>query len=205
MTWRRRFLIPLVVVAGFASTAALDGRAAATAEGARAFIRALGDDTVAVLADTELADEARIGALYRIFRRGFDVPTISFFALGRYRRQASREQLREYVDLFGDLIVRTYAARIGTYQGETLEILGTREATNGDIVVSSEIVRPNRTRLRIAWRVRERNGTYKVIDVVVEGISMVITQRDEFAAVIRSGGGKFEGLLAALREKAGSQ
>ncbi len=203
MLCRRNVLISLVWVAVAATLLARP--AAATPEGARAFVTSLGDRAVATFADPSLSEEARLAKLRRIFVKGFDVRTISLFVLGRYRRTASKAQIEEYRWLFRDFIVTTYASRFGDYAGESLAVKGTRTTGDGDVIVASQILRPGRDTIRVDWRVRETTNSYKIVDVVVEGVSMVITQRDEFASVIRSSGGRFEGLLAALRKKAGAR
>ena len=76
-----------------------------------------------------------------------------------------------------------------------------RGGDDSDTVVRSEIVSPGFPEVRVDWRVRRTGGAYRIVDVTVEGVSLAITQRDEFAAVIRSNGGQVEGLLSALREE----
>ena len=67
--------------------------------------------------------------------------------------------------------------------------------------MTTEIVRPNGPPVRVDWRVRKNGETLKVVDVIAEGISMLITQRDEFAAVIQNSGGKVDALIDRLRRR----
>ena len=94
--------------------------------------------------------------------------------------------------------MRIYASRLGDYGGETLRVISARAAGN-DTIVTTEVRGPDRPPLKVDWRVRGDAGTYKVVDIIIEGASMVITQRDEFASVIRRSGGNLDGLLARLR------
>jgi len=200
---RRIGLGSLMLVCALVMGVLLSTPAAANPDDARDFIRSLGDQTVATLSDDSLSEEARNDRLRLLFARGFDIRTIALFALGRHWRGASKQQLREYLGLFEEFIVTSYAERFGEYTGETLKVKGARAAGGGDVVVVSEIERPGQPGLRVDWRVRETKRGYKIVDVVVEGVSMVITQRDEFTAVIHSGGTGIEGLLTALRKKTG--
>jgi phospholipid transport system substrate-binding protein len=202
MDGRRSVLGSLILVC--ALVVALATPAAATPEGARDFIRSLGDEAVAALSDDSLSEEARTEELRQLFARGFDIRTIAFFALGRHWRGASKQQLREYLALFTEFIVTSYAERFGEYAGEILKVKGSRKGSGGDVMVMSDVVQPGKPALRVDWRVRQTNRGYKIVDVIVEGVSMLITQRDEFTAVIRSKGKGIEGLLAALREKTGT-
>ena len=87
------------------------------------------------------------------------------------------------------------------YSGETLRVTGSRPAPDGELV-SSEIVRANgQPPARVEWLLTPQNGAYKISDVIVEGVSMAVTQRSEFASVIQRNGGQVEGLITALRQK----
>lgn len=182
----------------------LSAPAAANPDGARDFIRSLSDETMATLSDDSLSKEVRTDRLRLLFARGFDIRTIALFALGRHWRGASKQQLHEYLELFEEFILASYAERFGAYGGESLAVKGARVASRRDVVVVSELEQPGQPALRVDWRVRETKRGYKIIDVIVEGVSMLITQRDEFIAVIRTHGKGIEGLLAALRKKTGS-
>lgn len=179
---------------------------AAHAETASEFVTRLGDDAVQVLTDESLSGEARVEGVYNVLSDGFDLPLIGRFVLGVHWRRASAEQRAEYGALFEQYLVNTYASRLGKYGGETLRTKGERvDSSNKDTIVSSEIVRESGPVIKVDWRVRGGTGTYKVIDIIVEGISLVITQRDEFASVIRREGSGVEGLLAQLRDRVVAQ
>jgi phospholipid transport system substrate-binding protein len=183
-------------------TGAPDRALAAAPEAARDFIMILSEDAVSVIADPSMDKEKRLRELHRLFVQGFDTRTIGRFVLGPHWRAASEQQLNEYVRLFEAFVVQSYAERLGEYAGERLEVKKARiVGSNGDVMVSSAIVRPSGPPVRVDWRVRALGNGHKIVDVIVEGVSMLITQRDEFASVIRASGGQFEGLLTALRKK----
>lgn len=194
----RQFVVALVAALLFSLSAYAQQ---ARADNAEALIASLGDRALKVLVVDSQSDEQRIEAFRGLLNEGFDLPLIGRYALGRYWRQATAGQKDEYGKLFEDFIVRTYAARLGQYSGETLKVDGSR-TDDGDTIVSSEIVRPDKPAIRVDWRVRNTDAGPKIVDVVVEGVSMLLTQRDEFASVIQRAGGNVEGLLVRLREKA---
>ena len=164
------------------------------------FIERLGVEAIEMLADPALTEQERISEFRRILVAAFDLPTIARFVLGRYWRRATTEERREFESLLEDYIVTTYAAQLGRYRGETLAVGAARG--EDDILVASEIIPHEGPPVRVDWRVRGGSGSYKIIDVVVEGISMVITQRSAFASVIQRSGGRVAGLLSELRKKA---
>ncbi len=202
MPKRRDFVRVTIAVCALLMLVGRGPAGASATDDARAFIEDLSGSAIAVLGDETLADEARLEALSALFSRGFDTTSIGIFALGRHWRRATRAQLREYIGLFDKYIVATYSARLRKYGGENLAIRSARK-TAGDVVVLTEIARARGPKVRVDWRVRQTEDGLKIIDVVVEGVSMALTQRDEFTAVLRKNGGKIEGLLMALRKRAG--
>lgn len=171
----------------------------AYAQDARAFIAALGNQAIQVLG-RGVSPQQRIARFRQIFQSDFDVPGIGQFVLGRYWRVATPEEQQEFLRLFQEYIVQSYATRLGEYGGEPFRVIGSRPS-GSETVVTSEIDRPNGSRVLVDWYVTERGGAPKITDVYVGGVSMKVTQRDEFAAVIQRSGGQVAGLLSQLREK----
>ena len=169
------------------------------------FVERLGVEAIEMLADPALTERERTSEFRRILVAAFDLPTIARFVLGRHWRRATIEERQEFQSLLEDYIVTTYAARLGRYRGETLAVGEAHGEREGDILVASEIIPREGLTVRVDWRVRGEPGSYKIIDVVVEGISMVITQRSAFASVIQRSGGRVSGLLSELRKKTGRQ
>jgi len=192
----RPFFLALVLATTFSIGAVAQKAQADTEE----FIASLGDRALQVLVVDSQSETEREDAFRELLSEGFDLRLIGRYALGRYWRRATAEQRSEYAKLFEDFIVETYVARLGEYSGETLTVVSSHP-DDQDTTVTSEIVREGRPPIRVDWRVRRGEGEPKIIDVVVEGVSMLLTQRDEFASVIQRSGGNVEGLLARLREK----
>ncbi len=117
--------------------------------------------------------------------------------LDKYWRLATPEQQGDYLALFSEYVLQTYSARLGGYAGETMTVVGARQANEKDVVVHTRIDRPSGPPITTEWRVRTTGGRYRIIDVAVDGFSMAVTQRSEFASVIQRDG--IEGLLAVLR------
>ena len=195
---KRRFLL----VTGILSVSAVLtlGAGAALAVGPDDFIRDMGRKAIDSLTAQDMTRPEREKRFRDILRRAFDMRTIARFTLGRYWSIASKKERQEYVPLLEDFIVQAYTTRFKDYNGQTFQVGKVHEINEKDRLVVSRIVQFKGPPIRVIWRVRSSNG-YRIVDVVVEGISMGITQRAEFAAVIRNNGGKVEGLLAALRKK----
>jgi len=170
----------------------------AAAQDARAFVANLGNQAIQVLGPS-VAPAQRIARFRQLFQDNFDVPGIGQFVLGRYWRVATPAEQQEFMRLFQEYIVQSYASRLGEYGGEPFRVLGSRPAGD-ETVVTSQIDRPSGGRVLVDWYLNNRGGL-KISDVYVGGVSMKVTQRDEFAAVIQRNGGRVEALLAQLRQR----
>ena len=155
---------------------------------------------VAVLAKKTPPAE-RLARFRQLFNADFDGMAIAQFVLGRYWRSASDEERQEFLKLFDDYIVFVYGTRLSDFNGETFKVRGSRSDGNGTIV-STDVYSPGASApIKIDWRLIDQNGGFKITDVIIEGISMLVTQRSEFASVIQRQGGQIGGLLALMREK----
>ncbi len=171
-------------------------------DAAEDFISAMANDAISFLGDESLSDADKQKRFTKLLTQSFDMNTIGRFALGRYWRISSAEQRKEYQNLFRSMIVDVYSRRFGEYNGQNLEIRGSRFDNEKDVTVNSFIVpQDGGQEIQVDWRVRKKNGSYKVIDVMVEGVSMALTQRSDFSSVIQRGGGEVSVLLAHLREQ----
>ena len=172
---------------------------AGTGEAAQGMITTLGNQAMAAIADTGM-DAAKKKALFRtILTQNFDMKTIGKFALGRFWREASEAQQAQYLKLYQDMIVNVYSARFENYSGQKFNVVDHRvDDASGDVIVNSTITGKG-SPVNVSWRVRPKGGAYKIIDVMVEGVSMAVTQRNDFAGVIQKGGNNVEALLTYLR------
>ncbi len=172
---------------------------AMSAETPKQMVERLGGTAVAILADPDVEPEERTRKFADLFSRGFDLPLVARIVLGRYWRVATPEQKAEYVSLFEDYVINTYANRLNSYAGQTLRITGANPISDNETMVNSMIEQPKGEPVKVDWRVLDRGGELKIVDVLVEGVSMAISQRSEFGAVIANNGGDVEALLVRLR------
>ena len=196
---RRSFLTAAFVMLAGALAPAIPAAAAADPT---AVISNLGSRALEVLGKNSPQSQ-RVARFRELLREDFDVPEISRFVLGRYWNVATEEQRAEFLKLFEEYIALAYSTRLAEYTGETFKVTGSRPDADGAIV-SSQILRPaGAAPVKVDWRLIRRNGAYKISDVSVDGISMAVTQRSEFASVIQHNGGQVQGLITMLREKTG--
>ncbi|HKT20625.1 MAG TPA: ABC transporter substrate-binding protein [Stellaceae bacterium] len=164
-------------------------------------------EAVAEMKQPQDSDEVRAAKFRALLEQGFDLPRISRFVLGRFWNTASDEERRRFTTLFENWVVRTYSARFRDYSGQTIKVTGTRPESDISTVVLSQFISPNAPQpARVEWHVRkEGDGSFKVVDVSVEGVSMALTQRDEIASVADRNGGTANGLNKALEQRLAQQ
>lgn len=170
------------------------------------FIQSLGEKAIALLSNKAVPIDTRNKEFRKLFDDSFDVSAIGRFTLGRYWRGLDEDKRREFLTLFSDMIVATYSARFTDYSGETFKVSGARSEGDNHALVSVLIDRPNSAPVRVDWRVlkNEQDNKMRIVDLVVEGISLSVTQQQEFTSVIQRGGGQIDPLLAVLRERIAS-
>ena len=121
-------------------------------------------------------------------------------ALGRSWARATPEQRKQVVAEFLAMLVRTYASAIDAYRGQTLQVLPVRmKPADTDVTVRNRYLRPGATPVAIEYQMHKTAQGWKIYDIVVEGVSLVITYRSEFDAVVKQDG--IEGLIRRLAEK----
>ncbi|MEC8775474.1 MAG: ABC transporter substrate-binding protein [Pseudomonadota bacterium] len=178
-------------------------QASATYDDSGAFVKALGDRAINLLTQSKVSDEQQETRFRLLLREGFAVDKIGRFVLGKYRRKATSEELDEFLKLFEDYIVSLYSSAFRNYSGETFavsRVVKTRSARDTMVVTHiNPETDPNPT--KVVFQVRNSKDVYKILDVKIQGVSMIVTQRDEFTGFIRNNGGKVSALITALRKK----
>ena len=164
-------------------------------------IEQLGTETLGLLTDKEMARDEQQREVRRLLKKGFAVNTISRFVLGRYWRVSTETQQTEYQTLFVEYVIDYLVANLGRYSGQTFQVVGERTDGPRGAIVESRVNSPDGAPVTVHWRVRGTSNGPKIVDVVVEGVSLALTQRAEFASVIQRKGGSVDGLIEELELK----
>ncbi|MDH3771984.1 MAG: ABC transporter substrate-binding protein [Nitrospirota bacterium] len=196
----------ILVVFGLFNRPALGQSAESRAE---ATVMALAEQTWTLLGRQDLSPEQRQDELAELIESRTDVALLSRLVLGRYWRELTDDQKAEYQRLFRVVIVRNLAGKLRSYAEDAdgtldqhFQIQGSQLAGKGDVLVRAKVLPSSGENLDVYWRVRDRDGRSMIIDLIVEDVSLLVSQRSEFAAVIERN--KFEGLLAELQARAES-
>ena len=147
-----------------------------------------------------MSKDQRIAYFRDLLARDLDIPMIARFVTGKHWKSATPEQRRSYLEVFTAFVVQTYSARLGGADVGQFNVLETRPVGKSDILVRSRIVQSHGAPLRADWRLTNRDGAFRILDLSVEGVSMALTLRQEFSSVLRRKGG-VDGLIAILKKR----
>ncbi len=187
-----RFAIALACVA-------LCATAGAAAPGPRDVVQQLGDEVLAVLKDKSISNDQKRERILDISRHGVDFDTLSRLVLARNWSRFTPEEQKQFEEEFRRHLAVTYGNAVDNYRNENMVITGDREEARGDWTVKTKIPRGGDDIL-VDYRLRkDQNGEWKIIDFIVEGVSLVSNFRSQFQDLLSSNSPKQ--LIALLHEK----
>lgn len=166
---------------------------------ATAFVKMTGDRLVAVVNGPGSASSKRT-AMTQIINSDVDVDGIGRFCLGRFWKQASPEQQKQYLTLFHEVLVTNITSKLGEYQGVTFA-MGRSKPQDEEAVVSTTVVRPNNAPTAVDWIIATPATLPKIIDVVAEGTSLRLTQRQDYASYLSHNNNNIDALIAAMKNQ----
>lgn len=176
-------------------------RSSAHADGSapRAVVQQTGDVVVTILRDKSLDTDQKRQKIEDVAARNFDFQTLSQLVLARNWKKLSPQQQQDFEREFRTHLSVTYGKNIESYNDEKLVITGDREEKRGDWTVTSIIDRKNAEDVKVDYRLRNKDGEWKMIDVIVEGVSLVANFRSQFQDIVSREGP--ERLIQMLRDK----
>jgi phospholipid transport system substrate-binding protein len=195
----RVFCAAMVLVAAFILAAPV-GAVADVNPAASAYIREFGAEALKELTDPATPQTEREVRFRQLFVDHFDLAALSKFALGRYWRSATASQRIEFKKILEDFIVHSYSARFGEYHGVGFNVVGSANEPDDAVIVHSRVRTSKTEEVLIDWHLRPTGATFVIVDIVVEGVSMAVTQRSDFGTIIHDRGG-IDGLIEALRAR----
>jgi phospholipid transport system substrate-binding protein len=203
LSWKALFpALSLVLVIAFSPL----GPASGTAEdsgGATGVVADFGDRALKMLNDSGAAQEDRQKQFHALLDQDFDFATVSRFVLGRYWQAASEDQRRDFTAAFEDFVVQSYSKRFNEFTGTSFAVTGQR-GEGSDTIIHTDVVRRDGGQpAKVDWRVAKEGDGYKITEVSVDGVSMSLTHRQEFASIMERNGGNVADLIAQLRAKTG--
>ena len=146
--------------------------------------------------------EQRVEKLKEIAKETVDIRGIGFYSLGTHRKGLSKDQLKSYINVFEEYFLKSFSSRLAEYSNPEIEVNSKKKLNENYTIVSSTLVATDsRPEVKIEWRVYTKNPENLLIrDLIIEGLSLARTQKEEFSSIINSNDGNIEALLKNLSE-----
>ncbi len=199
MLGRRHLLKAVPALAAVVAMPWTSASAAPSPEAARDVIQNVGMQVLDILKSGASQDE-KFGKLVELLDQWIDLDLVARLILARHWRTAETAQQEEYLKLFRAYALDSLASRLHVYEGQEFEVTSSKLAGKKDALVKTLILSEGRPALHVDWRLRENSeGNLVAIDLIVESVSLIVTQRSEFGAVVERSG--MDGLLKELRQR----
>ena len=145
--------------------------------------------------------EERIEKLKIIASETVDISGIGYYTLGTFRKNISNKQLKQYKVLFKQYFLKSFASRLAEYSNPEIEVISKKKINENYTIVSSILVSTEqRPEVKIDWRVYTKNpDDPKIRDLIIEGLSLARTQKEEFSSIIQSNDGDIDALFITLK------
>lgn len=200
MLKRRTFLIIAVMMSAPLAGRLVRPGLAQSADGrASAFVKSVGDKLVAVVNSSDSVSEKR-SKLTTIIDGAVDVDGVARFCLGRFWRNASANQQQQFTELFHQVLVHNITVKLGEYRGVSFTMGRTRQHEE-NAAVSTVVERPYHPPTNVDWIIANSSGNPKIVDVIAEGTSLRLTQRQDYASYLTRNNNSIDALINAMRQQ----
>jgi phospholipid transport system substrate-binding protein len=150
----------------------------------------------------KFSKKEKIDKLKEIASETVDISGIGFYTLGAYRKNINENQIKQYETLFEQYFLKSFASRLAEYSNPEIEVVSKKKLNKNYTMVSSILISTEqRPEVKIDWRIYTKNLENPLIrDLIIEGLSLARTQKEEFSSIIQSNDGDINFLFAALKE-----
>ena len=166
------------------------------------FVDELVNDAIKTLSDKDLTQDDKVSFIEKIALDNVDIMALSLYTLGELRKSSDKETLTRYKNSFERYFLKSLTSRLTDYSSSKIEILGEDKKSSNYTIVKSKIVPENGDpEIKIDWRIYTKNPDKPLIrDLIVEGLSLARTQKEEFNSIIQNNNGDINALFKTLEE-----
>ena len=176
--------------------------AAIDAQKAENFVKDLTQQGIEQLINSNASEPEKQARFTKLFNEDLDLDFIGKFVLGRYWRTATPKQRAEFIDVYRKLNIQTWSARFNEFKGKHFEFLGSESSKSADqVFVNTQVPMPEGAPASVKWRVKETGGQYRIVDIIIENVSLAQTARSEYTGYIQKSPEGINGLIKDLRAK----
>lgn len=180
------------------------GNAAAEIDAAKAeaFVKEVTTEGIEQIINANIPQAEKDARFAKLFNKALDLDFIGQFVLGRNWRTATPAQREEFIKVYRQLNISTWSKRFDEFKGREFIFKGTSPSNSaGQVFVNSIVPMDQGEPAKVVWRVREKDGQYKIVDIIIENVSLAITARNEYTAFIKNNPGGVDALIANLKTK----
>jgi phospholipid transport system substrate-binding protein len=179
-----------------------DAKADINAQKAENFIKDTTKEGVEQIINADIPQSEKDKRFHKLLDGALDLEFIGKFVLGRNWRTASKQQREEFVTTYRDLNIITWSKRFNEFKGKNFIFKGTTSSSSqGQVFVNTEVPMDQGEPAKVLWRVRENKGQYKIVDIIIEGVSLAQASRSEYTAFIKNNPGGLNALITDLKAK----
>ena len=177
-------------------------QAAVDAAGAEKFIQKMTDDGIEQIINANVSKAEKQTRFKKLFNDALDLDFIGKYVLGRYWRTATSQQKTDFISTYRELNTKVWSERFDEFKGKNFEFKGTTPSNSeGQIFVNTIVPMEQGEPATVVWRVKQEGNTFKVIDIIIEKVSLTMANRNEYTAYIKNNGGNIDSLINNLKAK----
>ena len=189
------FLTVMLLAAG-AVSAAVDGVQA------EAFVKKVTNEGIEDIINADVSREVKDQRFAKLFNEALDLDFIGQFVLGRSWRTSTSEQRKAFIKVYRELNIKTWSQRFDEFKGKNFIFSGTTPSNSkNQIFVNSSVPMDQGEPAKVVWRVKQTGSGYKIVDIIIENVSLAITARNEYSSFIKNNPGGVDALIKDLQNK----
>lgn len=172
------------------------------AQKAEDFVKNITKQGIEEIINSDVTQAEKDQRFAKLFNEYLDLDFIGRFVLGRYWKTATPKQRSEFITVYRELNIKTWSKRFDEFKGKIFIFNGTTPSSSqNQIFVNSTVPMDQGAPAKVVWRVKETNGRFKVVDIIIENVSLAITARNEYTTYIRKSPDGIDGLINDLKKK----
>ena len=176
--------------------------AAVDAKKAETFVIQVTDNGIQDIINANISQEEKDARFKKLFNNALDLDFIGQFVLGRYWRTATPQQRNDFIDAYRALNIKTWSQRFDEFKGKKFIFKGTSPSKSANqIFVNSVVPMEQGEPAKVVWRVKQTGDKFKIVDIIIENVSLAITARNEYTAYIKNNSGGIDALIKDLQQK----
>ena len=180
------------------------GTARANVDGAKAeaFVKKVTTEGIEEIINANVSQQVKDQRFAKLFNEALDLDFIGQFVLGRYWRTSTPEQRSAFIKVYRELNVKTWSQRFDEFKGKNFIFSGTTPSNSkNQIFVNSSVPMEQGEPAKVVWRVKQSGNNYKIVDIIIENVSLAITARNEYSSFIKNNPGGVDALIKDLQKK----